>query len=438
MLASKVDVPAIVRDVSVVLDDDPTGTQAVHDVRVLLRWSPSAIGEALADGAPAVHLITNTRALTPARARAVTASAAAAARSAAPDGRIVLRGDSTLRGHLLEEYLGVDATASSMLLLVPALPAAGRTTLQGIHRIERDGRSIPLHETEYARDGAFSYSTSRLLGWAHERSGGLFASDRGTEVPLERLRELGGDAVTDALARAAEAGRPAACAPDAETIEDLELIAAGLREAESAGVRVLVRCAPAFAGVLSGMLATGLVPAPPIGGGALIVCGSYVPSTTLQLEALGRRRDILPIEIDPMRLAGGDAEAKRAVAAAAQAATAALAARGVALVATMRERPAATQTPAAGMRIARNLARIVPAVGPGPGVVVAKGGITSYVTFRKGLGADAATVVGPVLPGVALWRAAGQAGEVGYIVVPGNVGGPDLLVELVDRLGVRA
>ena len=59
--------------------------------------------------------------------------------------------------------------------------------------------------------------------------------------------------------------------------------------------------------------------------------------------------------------------------------------------------------------------------------MVAKGGITSCVTLRDGLGVGAAEVVGPVLPGVSLWR----AGELDYLVVPGNVGDDRLLADIV-------
>ena len=64
-LGSALRTPASVRDVSVVLDDDPTGTQAVAEVRVLLRGSPETIYDDLAHSEPCVHLITNSRALTP-------------------------------------------------------------------------------------------------------------------------------------------------------------------------------------------------------------------------------------------------------------------------------------------------------------------------------------------------------------------------------------
>jgi uncharacterized protein YgbK (DUF1537 family) len=422
----------------VVLDDDPTGTQAVHDVPVLLRWPVEAVAEAVASGGRATHLMTNARAFPPAEAEALTRDAARAARAAAPGARLVLRGDSTLRGHVLEEYRAVAEVLGGdrppVLLLVPALPAAGRVTRDGVHLLERDGRAVPLHDTEYARDGEFAYRSSRLLAWADERSGGWLAAGRGTEVRLEELRAEGPSAVAAALAAAARQDGPAACAPDAEDVADLERIAAGLRQAEAAGVPVLVRCAPAFAGVLAGNLAEAPVPPPPATGGVLLLCGSWVPGTTRQLRHLAEHRGLGPLELDPTVLAGDEPPARAAVLAAAGAARAALDRDGVAVVATARERPEGTRTLAAGLRIARRLAGVVAALDPAPGVVVAKGGITSAVTLQVGLGCDRAWVAGPLLPGVALWRARRRGREVGYVVVPGNVGDDALLTDLVDLL----
>ena len=153
----------------VVLDDDPTGTQAVHDVPVLLRWSPDTLGKAL-EASPSVHLLTNARALTAEGAEQVTFDGARTARMVAPESRLVLRGDSTLRGHLLAEYRAVVRAAFAdrepVLMLVPALPAAGRVTLAGVHY----AGSVPVHQTAYARDGLFAYRSSRLLEWAEERT----------------------------------------------------------------------------------------------------------------------------------------------------------------------------------------------------------------------------------------------------------------------------
>jgi hypothetical protein len=173
--------PAYV-DRLVVLDDDPTGVQTLAGIRVLLVWDdPGRIARALA-GRNSVHLITNTRALEPDEARTTVAAAARASLGAVSGARLLLRGDSTLRAHLLEEYLGLcDALGRGRppLLLVPALPSAGRVTREGVHLIERGGRAEPLHETEYAGDGVFAYSTARLLEWAEERSDGLFRASAG-------------------------------------------------------------------------------------------------------------------------------------------------------------------------------------------------------------------------------------------------------------------
>jgi uncharacterized protein YgbK (DUF1537 family) len=412
----------------VVLDDDPTGVQTLAGIHVLLAWDEGDVLAALGDR-PSVHLVTNARALAPERARAVTASAARAALAGAPDARVVLRGDSTLRGHLLEEVEAVASVVTPdrvpLLLLVPALPSAGRVTVAGVHLIERDGRFMPLHETEYASDGVFSYRSARLLEWAEERSGGLFRAGDGRELKLDDLRAGGPAAVMGLLEELEAAGRPAVLAPDAVTEADLELIAEGYRRAVEAGTDSLVRCAPAFAGVLAGTTATELVSAPETRDGVLVVCGSYLPASTAQLRVLVDERPASLVEIDPSVLASPHPGSE--VSRAASAASERIRGGRLAVVSTSRLRPLGTETLDAGERIAAGIAAVAGAIEPRPSVVVAKGGITSCVTLRDGLGVAAAEVVGPVLPGVSRWR----AGDLDYLVVPGNVGDDRLLADIV-------
>ncbi|MBM4092476.1 MAG: hypothetical protein FJ276_24095, partial [Planctomycetes bacterium] len=47
----------------VVLDDDPTGTQTVHDIPVLTEWSEAALRAELQQTGPGVYLLTNSRAV---------------------------------------------------------------------------------------------------------------------------------------------------------------------------------------------------------------------------------------------------------------------------------------------------------------------------------------------------------------------------------------
>src|SRR5262249_40600674 len=97
------------------------------------------------------------------------------------------------------------------------------------------------------------------------------------EISLAELRESAGAVVTEELVRLSQLPRPAVCAPDVETLDDLELIAAAFRQATRRGARVVVRCGPAFAGVVSGAIARAYVPSPPAPEGVLVISGSYVP-----------------------------------------------------------------------------------------------------------------------------------------------------------------
>ena len=56
----------------VVLDDDPTGTQTVHNVDVLTKWSLPLLEDALRSPETVVYLLTNSRSLPPRQARDLT------------------------------------------------------------------------------------------------------------------------------------------------------------------------------------------------------------------------------------------------------------------------------------------------------------------------------------------------------------------------------
>jgi uncharacterized protein YgbK (DUF1537 family) len=368
----------------------------------------------------------------------VVREAAEAIQAACPRSEVVLRGDSTLRAHFLAEHLavrdGLYAGREAPMLLVPALPEAGRVTLGGRHWLIRQGARTPLELTEFSNDGVFSYTTGRLLDWAQERSGRHFAAADGEEVTLAELRgPAGSAAIADALERVAARGRPGVVAPDVETQADLKLIAQGLRLARARGTDVIVRCAPAFVGALAGTMARGLSRLPPAPRGVLVVVGSHVPTTTRQLAVLKQRHASAFIEVVAGDLADATSSAT-AAAAAADAALARLYGERLAIVATSRETVPGTLGFAAGMRVARGLASIVNRVHRAADVVVSKGGITSAVNVAEGLGASHARVVGPVASGISLWDVSGPDGTRPFIVFPGNVGCDAALADLVDQL----
>jgi uncharacterized protein YgbK (DUF1537 family) len=56
----------------IVLDDDPTGSQTVHSCLLLLQWDVETLVLGLKDDSPLMFVLTNTRALSPEQAEAVT------------------------------------------------------------------------------------------------------------------------------------------------------------------------------------------------------------------------------------------------------------------------------------------------------------------------------------------------------------------------------
>lgn len=419
--------------ITAVIDDDPTGTQAVADVPVLLDWDLPQAWQAVTPRDRSLHLLTNSRAHDAAEAIQLVRSAATAVKDRFPDARFLLRGDSTLRGHVWEEYEALRSVLhpgqdNIPLLLVPALPSAGRVTIDGVHMLQQGPERIPLHLTEFARDGAFSYGSSVLSRWAEERSGGRFAAGDALTVHLDRLRGPdGAKTLARSLCSAWALGRPAVVVPDAENDDDLRTIAEGLRDAEANGTPVIVRAAPAFAATLTGTGTSRTVRPGPIEGGTLILCGSFVATTSVQLKRLSEAFPDALVAARVSILAGEHWEGE--VERIAVEARRRLDRRGVVAVATDRARDLALKDTSSQRRIACRLAQVAHRVEAG--LVIAKGGITSAVTARQGLGARAARVVGPIRPGVSLWQLA-DGPE--YIVFPGNVGGPDLLLEVVNAV----
>ncbi|HEY6759286.1 MAG TPA: four-carbon acid sugar kinase family protein [Baekduia sp.] len=411
----------------VVLEDDPTGVQLLHGVTLVTDDDAATLAAAAATGTAAIHVVTNSRALSPERAEAVVEHAARRAAAVLPGATILLRGDSTLRAHVLEEYRALARVAhpdrDPVLVLLPALPPAGRITRDGVHRLRVDGADVPVHETEYARDGDFAYGTSDLLQWAEERSAGALRARDGAGLAVAPLRAGGRDAVLAILRRLAASGAPAVFAPDSETLEDQALLGAGVRAALQEQIPLVVRTSPSSVGALCRTLAPAPVAMPR--GHTLVVCGSYVPGTTRQLERLADAHPDAMVELD--------LDAADPVADAAEAIAARLRDGGLAVLSTPRDRAPHRRSLAAGAGVMDLLTAVVARVAPAADVVIAKGGITSAEVMRRGLGANLAAVAGPLEPAGVLLRAGGGAAGKPYVIVPGNIGAPDLLRSLVEQ-----
>ncbi|KAK3066946.1 hypothetical protein LTS18_001392, partial [Coniosporium uncinatum] len=97
----------------VVLDDDPTGTQTCHNIAVLTVWDHETLITELNTNPSGFFILTNSRALPPPEAKdlitTITKNVSAAAKQCGKQIEFVLRGDSTLRGHLPTEPEAVES-----------------------------------------------------------------------------------------------------------------------------------------------------------------------------------------------------------------------------------------------------------------------------------------------------------------------------------------
>lgn len=229
----------------VVLDDDPTGTQSVADLPVLMTWKQEDFLWAFATGKPAVYVMINSRSLAPADAEQVNREAVDAALAAAKEAGVevafVSRSDSTLRGHfplepktISEEIEKATGEAVDGIVIVPAFGDAGRITVGGTHYAgSADNGYIPVGETEFAADATFGYKSSFLLDWTAEKTGGDIPAESVLVLDLTVLRSDHKAAAS--LLTSAKNGT--VIAVDIVTEDDLRLLALALIASEKAGSR---------------------------------------------------------------------------------------------------------------------------------------------------------------------------------------------------------
>ncbi|MAS38019.1 MAG: hypothetical protein CL610_28750 [Anaerolineaceae bacterium] len=427
----------------VVLDDDPTGTQTVHDVPVLTEWSTPALTAEFRDPCPAVFVLTNSRSLTASAARACNLEigrhlAAASARTGRPY-VVASRSDSTLRGHFPTETDALAAAsgkAVDAVLIVPAFMAGGRYTIADTHYVAEGDQLIPAGQTPFARDATFGYAASNLRAWVSEKTGGQVRPEAVTAISLDEIRLGGPDRVTERLLTMKD---QTYCVINAVNERDLSVVALGVVQAEAQGKVLLYRTAASFAAARAGIALRPLLTAADMNltssGGGLVVVGSYVPKSSQQLEHLLKQPDIAGIEVHVQRLLDdASAEIARVI----EAVDTRLRLHQNVVIFTSRgliTGADADSSLAIGNRVSAGLVAIVQGLHETPRFLIAKGGITSSDLATKALGVRRALVMGQILPGVPVWQLGAESRQPGmaYVVFPGNVGGPDALAAVVDK-----
>ena len=433
----------------VVLDDDPTGTQTVHNTPVLTEWSVEALQAELQSDFPVFYILTNSRSLTLHAARALNTdigrNLVEARKRVNRDFVVVSRSDSTLRGHFPGE---VEALASGLgenfdgWIVIPFFLEGGRYTVGDTHYVEESGWLVPSAETEFARDSVFGYRSSNLRDWVEEKTGGRVSSEDVLSISIEDIRMGGPAGVTERLLslQGSKIG-----VVNAGGYRDVEVFVKGLLDAEAQDRRFLYRSAASFVRVRAGISPRSLLFSSdldtPTQGGGLTLVGSYVPRTTRQLQKLLALPHMEGIEMDVEELLNGDrsrAEIDRVL----RTAEGLLKSEKDVVIYTSRKLMTAGHAEgdlSIGSRVSEALTTTLQRIDAKLRYLIAKGGITASDVATKGLNVRRALVLGQILPGVPVWRLGPESRHAGipYIVFPGNVGGDDALAETVKALRPR-
>jgi uncharacterized protein YgbK (DUF1537 family) len=424
----------------VVLDDDPTGTQSVHDVSVLTEWSVPVLREELMLDSSVFFILTNSRSLTCEAAqvlnREIGANLKAAASQAGSEFTVISRSDSTLRGHYPAE---TDALAEGLgacfdgVILAPYLREGGRFTINDVHYVVNGKRALPVGETEFARDPALGYSESDLRFWIEEKSKGKIAAESVRSLSIGDIR------TGDILSKLIKLHDGQVCIVNAACDADIERVVLSVLEAESQGKSFLYRTAASFVRARAGIPTR-----PPLTSaelqseakaGGLVIVGSFVPKTNRQLAVLRQKFSLKEIELDVHTLLD-DSQRRNVILDVHQKINRAISAGQDVLLFTSRQLVTGSDA-GESLKIeeivSESLVACVRGLRIRPSYFVSKGGTTSSDVAVKGLDVHRALVLGEVLPGIPAWKLGKRSRFPGmvYVVFPGNVGDENALADVV-------
>ena len=436
----------------VVLDDDPTGSQTVHDINVLTTWDVSDLETALKADEDVFYLLTNTRSLNADGASAINVEIAEnlckASQNCGIGFDIISRSDSTLRGHypleldvignILEHQVGIESDGH---ILIPAFFEGGRYTINNIHYVQEGNILTPAEQTEFANDAVFGYTSSFMPKYIEEKTTGSVAADDVICLQIDDLRTHGDEHVAEILLTAPKGSRIVVNAAD---YSDLEIFVLGLLKAEAAGKHYLIRSSASFVRVRGAIAAkkylTGaeVNPENSNNAGGLIVVGSYVGKTTSQVEKAKEVNNLRVVEVNVNQLLE-PSERQNEIEHVKTTIEKSIKAGHNIMIYTSRtliKQSGALTNLDVGSSISSALVEIVGGLTVQPRFLIAKGGITSSDLATEALKVKSALVIGQVSPGISAWRLKDETLFPGmpYIVFPGNVGNAETLGDVIRLL----
>ncbi|MDD5833215.1 MAG: four-carbon acid sugar kinase family protein [Clostridiales bacterium] len=437
----------------IVLDDDPTGVQTVHDIPVYTKWDTENIHRGFLEESNVFFILTNSRGMTVEQTTQVHNEIAqnieAVAKETGTRYVIISRSDSILRGHYpletsilrdnFEKFSGYKVDGE---ILCPFFKEGGRFTIDNVHYVQYCSDLVSANETEFARDKTFGYTSETLPEYVEEKTNGEFKASDCVCISLDDIHRMDFDKIESQLMGVEGFNKVIV---NAISNKDLKVFCVALYRAMSKGKIFMFRTAASFVKVFSGnhnipYLSRDMMVTDYTTNGGIIVVGSHTNKTTEQVEHLKDLEGIEFIEMDATLVkddAAFQAEFERCLALEEKFISEG---KTVCCYTTRALITADTGDKEDELRLAVKISdavqNLVGKLKVRPAFVIAKGGITSSDVGTKALGVVRAYVLGQAAPGIPVWQTGNRSKWPGipYIIFPGNVGEAETLKQVTDIL----
>ena len=437
----------------VVLDDDPTGVQTVHDISVYTNWDKETICQGFEEENNLFYILTNSRGFTAEQTtRAHNEISAVVDEVAKETGReyiFISRSDSTLRGHypleteiLKTNYEKNTGKTIDGEILCPFFKEGGRFTIDDVHYVRYGEELIPANETEFAKDKTFGYTAATMPEYIEEKTKGTYKAENVTCISLEDIHNMEIDKIENLLLNVHDFNKIIVNAVD---YADVKVFCVALYRAMAKGKVFMFRTAAAIVKVMGGvsdqpLLTRKQMVTKETENGGIIVVGSHTDKTTRQVEELKKLADIEFIELDATLVKDELAFETEVNKCLEKEEECIKAGKTVCCYTTRALITADTGDKEDELRLSVKISdavqSLVGRLKVTPAFVIAKGGITSSDVGTKALAVKKANVLGQIRPGIPVW----QTGEESrfpmtpYVIFPGSVGEITTLREAVEVL----
>jgi len=441
----------------IIIDDDPTGSQTVNGCNLLLKWDYETLLQGLKGSSNLLFILANTRSLSEkdvkTRLKEICSSLKEIMNNALfaqEEFVVITRGDSTLRGHnfiepyIINQLLGpFDAT-----FYIPAFLEGNRTTVNGNHFVD----NIPINETIFSKDAIFSFNTSNVKELILEQSNHQLDFNHIENIFIKdfELSETNqSNKLYEYIEKLNNNKKVIVDIMNYSQLDEFSRIVKSLLKKK----KFLFRSAASFISSLSSVKQSkkdhgyfSLLRRKDNNDKALaglIVIGSYIELTTLQLNKVLEISLCKPIEINVLKLytffklednLNQINSFKKLIL---NTIRQNLRQDFVPVLFTSRE----IVSPRDNNDLIEFqhflsvfIAELVSAIKNEIGYLISKGGITTNTIISKGLGADSVYLEGQILPGISLvtFNLLKQKGKLPIVTFPGNIGDHMSLVKSLE------